>query len=266
MNFLFWCEFPERINFEKLNNLFKENNFTAKFGIVCTSKEDFLKKKEFLSTFSNLKLVRAWPILPKEQGYWFSSFSSKDAIDSLDQYQGMAIKIDVEPPIPIVKNYTSNPLKMQWFFWNHFVRKGKNLKYFQEKLLKLSKTTDIMLSTFSFPKFILERHGVIFAKQFKYNFIYYSSFIPRMLRPMYRAYLKPIIKARLKHNPTSSFAVGLLSPGIFLNEPCYKSPKELEADVKFLKERGVQNIVVFRLGSFLEIDNPQAWIEILKRA
>ncbi|MBW3020181.1 hypothetical protein KY334_02715 [Candidatus Woesearchaeota archaeon] len=256
MKYLFWCEFPEKVDWERLNHIFEKNNFIAETGVVCRSKEDFLKYKDY----SNIKIVRAWPVLSKEKGYWFSSHTKKEDIDSLDQYKGMKIKLDIEPPLPQGK------YKLGMVFWllKYCFIRGKNHKYLLNKIKKLSKDTDIMLSTFSFPDWIGRNMGMTYSKDLKYNFIHYSSFIPNFFLPIYNLYMKWLIKRKLKFKKEISFAVGLITPGIFGNEPCYSSPKELKKDLKFMKKLKVENVVIFRLGSFLEVKNPDKWIDVLK--
>ncbi len=264
-NILFWCEFPDRIDWKKLNEFFKQNDFVADFGIVCVSKEDFLKKKELTSRYSNLKLKRAWPVLSKKQGYWFSSQTSKKAIDSLDQYKGMKIKLDIEPPLPKINSYQTNKFVMDLWLLTQMFKKGKNQNYLKKKILELSKTTDVMLSTFSFPKLIAKRMGMIYSKKLSYNYIYYSSFIPKFFLPLYNVYISSYIKKRLRFDKQTFFAVGLLTPGIFNDEPCYKKVSELDYDLKFLLKRKVKNCVIFRLGSFLELKQPKKWLKVIKK-
>ena len=264
-NILFWCEFPERINWQKLNTFFKNQDFVADIGIVCTSKQDYLGKAKNISKLSNVKLKRAWPVLSKLEGYWFSSQTSRKSIDSLDQYKGMKIKLDIDPPLPTINSYKRNKFVMDAWLASQMFKKGKNQKYLWKKVHELIKSGDVMLSTFSFPRFIAKRMGVLYDKKLSYNYIYYSSFIPKFLRGLYNAYMSRFIKQKLKFDSETYFAVGLLTPGIFNDEPCYKLISELDHDLKFLLKRGVKNCVVFRLGSFLELKDSARWLKVIKK-
>ena len=264
-NVLFWCEFPERIDWGKLNKFFRVNKFVADIGIVCTSKKDYLIKANKIKKLSNIKLIRAWPVLSKLEGYWFSSQSSKKSIDSLDQYKGMKIKLDIEPPLPTINSYKRNKFVMDAWLASQMFKKGKNQEYLFKKIRELMKTGEVMLSTFSFPKFIAKRMGVFYDKKLSYNYIYYSSFIPKFLRWLYNLYMDGFVRQKLKFDKETYFAVGLLTPGIFNDEPCYKHPCELGQDMKFLLKRGVKNCVVFRLGSLLELKNAVKWLKIIKK-
>ena len=95
--------------------------------------------------------------------------------------------------------------------------------------------------------------------------MHYSTFVPKPLRGLYNWYYKGFIRRRLRENKKTSFAVGLLSPGILESEPVYTHPKELEKDLLFLKKQGVRNVVVFRLGSFLERKKPEEWLAVIKK-
>jgi len=54
--------------------------------------------------------INAWPVLTKQEGYWFSGFTSIKSIDKLKQYKGLNIKIDLEPPLP---NFNYNNIKIK---------------------------------------------------------------------------------------------------------------------------------------------------------
>jgi hypothetical protein len=265
MNLLFWCEFPERMNWEDLNSFFISHSFTAKIGVACTSRQDFEEKKKSIEKYSNLNIAMAWPVLSKENGYWFSSQTERKDIDSLDQYKGMKIKLDIEPRIPNISSYKNNSFALYLWLFKQLFMKGKNQQYLQEKITELSKTTDIMLSTFPFPDTILISLGMVFDKNMKYNYIFYSSFFPKPLRMLYRIYMHFFIKRKLKFSPETFFAAGLLTPGIFNDEPAYKNPGELEKDIKFLLKNNAKNIIIFQLNSFQELKNPSDWLYTIKK-
>lgn len=250
-NVMFWCEFPDRINWEELNYFFLKNNFTAVIGIACTSRADFEEKKARIGKLSNIKVKLAWPTLPKEKGYWFSSHTSREDIESLSQYKGVKIKLDIEPPIP-KGNYKKS---MAFWLLKSILKKGRN---------KLIIPEGAMLSTFPFPKFILKNLGMVFDNKLEYNYIFYSTFIPKLFKSIYRSYMKYFISKRLEENENTFFAAGLLTEGIFGNEPIYQNVKEFDSDLAFLEENNVKNIVIFHLGSFQELKNPEKWLNVIK--
>ncbi len=71
---LFWCEFPEEVDWKRLNVLLKDRSCGV--YIASSSRKEF----ELYQNKITASHVRAgvWPILSKEKGYWFSSFTNKE--------------------------------------------------------------------------------------------------------------------------------------------------------------------------------------------
>lgn len=206
--------------------------------IACTSRENYEKQKqEIQKDYKNIE-VNAWPILPKEKGYWFSGYTAKKNIDALDQYRGLKIKLDIEPPIPKTYSFFT---ALDWLFLNLF-RTAPNKEYLQQKINSLSKDTDIILSSFPLPAFLLKQWGWAENKKIKYNYMFYSSFIPKILLPFYKMYYKNFCK-----NKNAFFALGIIGHGIFNNEPRYKNVQELKQDIRFFRKIKKDNLVFFEL-------------------
>src|SRR3989344_3302370 len=95
MNVRFWCEFPEKVNWKNFKKLV---NFETEVYVTCKNREEFnFWKKKIKNKFID---VGAWPVLSKEEGYWFSGFLDKKSIDKLNDFDSLKIKIDIEPPFP----------------------------------------------------------------------------------------------------------------------------------------------------------------------
>ena len=244
---IYWCEFPEKCNWKNIAEWTKYTRITT--YITCSSRKDFEKKRNKIKKVCPNIEINAWPTLSKEEGYWFSGFSSKKSIDKLDQYKGLKIKIDIEPPIP--KNYSIKEA-YSWLIINAF-RKPKNSKYLQNKILNLTKNTDIIVSTFPIPKFIQTNWGIPINNKLKYNYMYYSSFFNPITLFFYNIYYKYIFLNTIKPD---YIAIGLIGPGIFYNEPIYKRISELKRDIKFLKQ---YNLIFFNLESIS--NKPKEWFE-----
>jgi len=137
-----------------------------------------------------------------------------------------------------------------------FLKKAPNKEYLQNKIQELDKGK-IIASTFPLPHFLLKRLGWNKAKE--NNFMFYPSFTPKLLRPIYRFVYSFFIKL----NPNSNFAIGLIGPGIFGNEPTYKEPEEIEQDIKFLKRNNVEKIFIFELSAITKKGKP--WLKIIKK-
>jgi len=250
---LFWCEFPDRVNWQKLNSLLKKYSCEIKTYVAVRSVNEYKK----LKNYSNIKIVGAWPTLPLKEGYWFSGHISKKSIDTLNQYKDIDIKLDLESPIPLSKGVS---FKVGLKVLKDMLTKGKTNEYLKKKILQHNKS--LILSTYPFPKFILKKVGFFDSKKINYNFFYYSSFIPSFLRPMYKLYFKRIIK---KRNPQKTFfTLGLIGTGIFNNEQIYKNIKQFKKDVNFFYKNKVKNLVLFELSGILKRKNPDQWINYIK--
>lgn len=244
---LFWCEFPDKVNWEIISSKLTKPIHTY---LAVSSLQEFLDYKKKLARYKNIILEGAWPTLPKEKGYWFSSFTEKEDIDKLLEYKGVKIKVDIEPPIPPNTKIGS---VIKWVF-KYIFSKPKNREYLIETIREFG-SENIIVSTFPFPNWVLRRYG--WSNEFKnYNYMHYSSFVPRCLRKLYSIYYGRFIK---KHGTENTYyAAGLLDVGVFGNEPVYSSKKELDSDLRFLKSQGVENIVIFRAGS---LENKTDWLE-----
>lgn len=250
MKSIYWCEFPRECNWKKLAAMLGKREIVI--YLTCSSREEYKTWKKKVHTYSKDIEVNAWPTLPFSEGYWFSGFTRKEMIDQLDQYRGLKIKIDIEPPKP--KDEYSLTTSIRWLVFNFF-RKAPNSKYLQNKIKALSKDTDIIVSTFPLPKFLLRQWGWVECSRLHYNYMHYSTFMPKEVRWLYNSYYKWF----MKKNKGAYFAIGLVGTGIFRNEPIYKNIEEIKTDIEFLRKNGAQTLVFFRIESL--IDKGQKWLE-----
>lgn len=260
-NISFWCEFPKKIDWE---NLQTKIDFPVTIYITCKTVKEY---KKYLSRIksSNIKLG-AWPILEKKSGYWFSGYTTKKNIDVLKEFQNIEMKIDIEPPIPRGKYNFINTIK--WLFTYLILKKPQNNKYLEKTILQLSKDTKIIVSGFPFPKFILKRYGdnIKLNKNISKNYMFYTSFFPRIIRPFYMFYLKSFAKLKFKKYKNKLYlSIGLLGPGIMGNEPYFKNINEFCKAINTVKKIGAQNIVFFRLGALLSKKDSDKWIKEIKK-
>ncbi len=251
---IFWCEFPKEVNWKKV----KESiNFNTSIYVTCKNKKEFeYYKKKIESKYIK---IGAWPILSKKSGYWFSGFTSKKDLGKLDEFKGLNIKIDIEPPIP---NFKFNTLKIFLFYLipYFFIKKASNNSYLKNKIKELSKNTDIIVSGFAFPKFMLKRYGAdIDLKNIKKSYFFYTTFFPKILRFIPRLYFKIFIKTH-----KGMFALGCINQGIFGNEPIYENIKEFKKDLQMFKKLNVKNIVIYSIEGIMKKGNYKRWLNSLK--
>lgn len=253
MRFIYWCEFPEKCDWKILSSWLEKEPLTV--YIACSSRREYERWKTTIAHHSLSITVHAWPILPKEKGYWFSSFLDPSAFDLLEEFHGLSIKIDVEPPIAKKYSLLSSSL---WLCGNIF-RSPVSQKEFQEKVKNLAKDTEIILSTFPFPLWVIKRYGWFQDWKLKYNYMYYRTFIPRQFQWLYRLYYRSFVRA----HPSSFFAIGLIGPGVFKNEPVYRTVKEFEKDILFFKRLKVDTLVIYSLESLTQ--RGKEWFDIVQK-
>lgn len=254
---LFWSEFPQEADWNALNSKLMQENFSINIYIASSSPEEYAIWREKINLLSNIEVKGAWPTLPLEKGYWFSGFLEKEDIDKLEEFRGLDMKIDVEAPFP-----GAGAKKGVWWFLKQSLKKGRNSAYLEEKIQSLVNDSNVIVSSFPFPDFMLRRHGFYSGADVANNYMFYTSFFPAWLRPFYKAYYIWIIKSKLKMNEDTYFAVGLLDKGIFGDEPTYSSEEELDKDLSFLLSHGAKKVVVYRAEALL---SDKEWIKILKQ-
>ncbi|MDP3728067.1 MAG: hypothetical protein Q8R18_01295 [bacterium] len=238
MKRVYWCEFPEKCNWKKISDWLKHEKIIV--YLACTSRANYdLWKKKIKKINENIE-VNAWPTLPKSEGYWFSGFCTKEAIDQLNQYRGLKIKIDIEPPIPKKYHFLTG---MTWL-GKHITQEPENTEYLRRKIKSLMRDTDIILSTFPLQNNILKQWGWLKENNLKYSYMFYSTFIPFGFKKLYKHYFK---RHFLPYHKEAYIAVGLIGKGIFGNEPIYRSPKQMKKDIQFLRKEGVETLVFFSL-------------------
>jgi len=217
----------------------------------CSSRKEFDRLKKNAQS-KNIKKYVAWPVLSKRKGYWYSGFVTKKDIDTLDDYKDVNFRIDLEPPFPN-KNYSF----INTVFWGikHLIKPAPNKKYMQAKIREFD-GDNLTVASYPFPKFVLERFG--WAKAKNNSYMFYSAFLPRCLRPLYRFFYSFFIML----NKDACFNVGPIGPGVFGNEPCYGDVSELETDLYFLKKHGVKKILVFELSAIT--NRGKEWLKVIK--
>ncbi len=237
----FWCEFPKEVNWEK----FKERvKFKTEVYVAVGNRMEF---DEWEKKIKDDKIdVGAWPVLNKEDGYWFSGFLSKELIDKLDEFKGLKVKVDIEPLFP---GEGKNP----WLFvLNYIFLNGENNEYLREKIENLSKKSEIIISGFPLPLFFRKRYGHFDFENVKRNYIAYTTF-GRFLRLYYSWFIK---------RNESMFSIGCIGKGIFGNEPVYKNLEEFKRDLEWLRKLNVRDINVFSVSGIMKKDDK--WFRVLE--
>jgi hypothetical protein len=252
MDFIFWCEFPHKTNWDNLAKWLEELDMNIVIYVASSSRKNYdWWVKEVKSKTDRIE-VNAWPILTKKDGYWFSGHCSKESIDMLDDFKDVKFKVDIEPPIPR-EEYTDF-VAFKMIFVNFF-KKCPNKDYLRDKILKYE--DNVLVSTFPLYDFMLKRWGWVRTKN--RNYMHYISFVPKQFRWLYNLLYKTFMWGR----KDSYFAVGLIDVGIFNNEPVYENISEFEDEISFLKKNGAKKVIVFRIGGIS--NKSKTWLEVVKK-
>jgi hypothetical protein len=239
-------EFPTKGNLDKIELI----DFPTKLIVAAKSLEEFYQSEYNIKQYknNNIKEIIYWPILEKEEGYWFSAFTKNSAlkriINELQQNKNsLTIMWDAELPF-----YKSLILKE---LFNYFKNREIILDFF-----KNAEKYNIKILTSEYPlesKFLRNLMFDLFLVSFepeKYNnkkiAMLYTSFLKN--HPNTENFLENQIKIGKKaFGEDFIAALGTIAFGINGNEPIL-TPEELERDLNIVKNSGVSEVVIFRLG------------------
>jgi len=243
MEINFFEEYPS----EKSLALATQIPFPTKLYIRSANIEHFLQASEFLKKCTNVHTAIFWPALSKKSGYWISPFADTTELSSLfdsilnahRSQKIFEVMFDLEYPLnklilfQIVRNFKC------------FSTNKKLIESFFEKASK-SGIKIIAIEKSHIPLSLLVFSGLMYKKYNHRISMYYSSFF-RFFLPEKLA--DRLIRKKMKRAAKSgeSFAIGLIAPGVYKHESTY-SPKILEKELRFAKELGVREIIIYRLG------------------
>lgn len=226
MRINFFEEFPTKENLKKLKFI----GFPSTVYIAAKSLNDFYKIKNSIKK-KNIEFAY-WPVLSKEEGYWFSAFSKTEGIKRIIQEleqnkKKLTVLWDAELP----------SLRKRLFITNlsNIFRNRKMILNF----LKTASGYNLQVFTAEYPlsnwcnnwlfKFFAIRH----PDKDKRIYMVYSS------------HLKGLEKYFEKGK--KRIGVGVIAVGILgTEEPI--TPGQLDRDLELAKNNNVEEITIFRLG------------------
>lgn len=262
---IFWCEFPETMNWKKAEKLVK--------GIPLEVYVAVRTVKEYKKYKSKTKLpIYPWPVLNKKEGYWFSGFTSKKSIDKLKQFKGSKMKIDLEPPIPKWKYGT---IRILLYAIRKVFQKGKNNEYLKEVIYDVAgkgsgvvtKNINLLINEFPFAKWYLKNQGTYLELKgnMNKNYMCYTSFAGSFFSPIIRIYLKPFTKWMVKKDNSVTFSIGLIGTGIMEREGIYRNAQEFKEDLEMIRDSKAKQVAVYSLDGILKRKNPEEWTQVIKK-
>jgi len=231
MQISFFEEFPTKENLAKIKYI----PFPTKLYLAAPSLKDF-KKIQVSSPCVKEKIY--WPILKKEEGYWFSPFSKRNAINRIfKELKGSSVPVMLDAELPTHPNpalYLTESLN----FWKNrasiqnFISERKNM--YTAEYFPSSKVSE-KLFHFLGLSFATRNHypiKMIYSSMHDFG----ESFIEEEIKKAKRTYGK-----RLR------VALGTLTHGIKGNEPAIY-PKKLERDLSICNTLNIEEVILFRLG------------------
>lgn len=222
MKISFFEEFPTQENLEKAKLI----NFPSKLYIATKTIEELNKIKKQISS-NYIKEVIWWPILTKKEGYYFSPFSSKKAMNRiLKQTKNQKTMIDIEMPINRIEILT----------------KAYKIITNRKILNDILKNKNIILCEHIWENFLMKILGLNFPGNNKIKMLYTSQLI------MPRKLIEKTVKNLSTKNPNTKIGLGLIARGVEKIKRPLLTPKQLRKDLELCKTNNIKEVVIFRLG------------------
>lgn len=230
----FFEEFPTEENLEKLGLI----DFSTKLYLASPSIKEF-EKIRIGSRYVKEKVW--WPVLKKEEGYWLSPFSKKEALERIvNEAMDSEANILWDAKLPLNRRILNPNFVRNLYLIKRFFKKFGNKIYTAEYFKKSLCSKTICLS-FDPRKY---NNGVIK--------MYYSS----MLKIPQSRVRKKIEEYSYMYSDNLVIGLGCIAIGILGRERLL-TPKELENDLRLCKD--VNEIVIFRLGGL-----NQEYLDVIK--
>ena len=247
MNIYFYEEFPTSANLEKIKLI----NFPTKLIIGCRSLKEFCILRAKFNKEKNIRELIYWPILEKDEGYWFSTLSKHSAIKRIiDELKSnnnpLTIMWDAEIPIKKALIFTQ--------LINYF----RNRKLIRDFFINAQRYR-IKILTSEYPyidKFVINLLMRIFLIKFEprlYNSrrisMLYTSFLKQRLKN--ESDISNFLDKQIKYEKNIFgeiiLGLGTISTGVKGDEMIL-TPKELKRDLRIARNNKVDEVVIFRLG------------------
>lgn len=245
MKISFYEEFPTKANLDKIELI----DFPTKLIVAAKSLKDFYSIKNKIKSYknNNIKEIIYWPILSKDEGYWFSAFTKNSAlkriINELKQNKkSLTIMWDAELPfyksliLKQIFNYLENRKLILDFFKNSKKYNVNILtsEYPLESKLLRNLLFDLFLISFEPKKYNNKKIAMLYTSFLK-NHPNIGNFLENQIKIGKKAFGEDFI-----------VALGAIAFGINGNEPIL-TPEGLGRDLNIAKSNGVGEVVIFRL-------------------
>ncbi|MBI5871517.1 hypothetical protein HZB88_00330 [archaeon] len=237
----FFEEFPNETTLEKITQI----DFDTRIYVAARNLLEFQNyEEEYKSRNERIREVIYWPILEKEEGYWFSPWSEPEALKRVfeevkerEDKTKLEVLLDLEPPLQRARLFSFRDFRQNKEYITNFVRMAEDY--------------NVSISTVEkscIPDWILEPLGLSFApEEYKNKKIkmYYSSYRRRVLPglivdKLYERKVEQYAKKKIH------LGIGLIAPGIH-NETHSISPENLQREIEIASKQGIEEVIIFRL-------------------
>ncbi len=231
MQISFFEEFPTKDNLAKIKYI----SFPTKVYLAAHSLKEF---NEIILSSKNVKEKIYWPLLSKEEGYWFSPFSKRRAVKrALEEVQEKNIPVMIDAELPTHQNPLLYFTEFPFFFrTRNYLRSfvSQHKKVYTAEYFPSSKCAERILYFFGL--------GFTTKSHYPIKMIYSSmhNFGQDAMR-------RQIQQAQKQFGKRLRIGLGTLTHGILGTEPSI-SLEMLERDLRICKELGVEEVILFRLG------------------
>jgi len=228
MDVEFYEEFPNKENLQKLKLI----KFKTRLFIAAKSIKEFQSFEKRVKEIKRDLEVAYWPIV--ENSYWISPFSNtKDLVDLFKGLEKIDNHLLIDLELPLSK-------KWRMYFKNIFYfRKNKKLiRKFLEKNKSRITTAEYPLA---FISKVMKFFGLNYDVDVEKSIMWYSSMMSKSINKKIKKNL-----GNIKSKKNYSVSLGTLAIGVLGNEPRL-SPERLEKDLEFVKKKGFDKAIIFRL-------------------
>jgi len=230
----FYEEFPTKKNLDKIKLI----KFPTKLYLAATSLNKFNRIKKTIKS-KYVKEIAYWPILKKNEGYWFSPFSKRKAIKRIiNELQGTNIPILWDAELPTHQHPSLYLTQLPNFFANRRLIR---------KFVKTHKK--VYVAEYFFVNQFLEQLFIILGISFPPKYKTYPMRMAYSSMHDFGSYImdREIRKGKEKFGNKFIIAYGVLAKGALGWEKPIK-PRLLERDLKLAKKHKLNEVAIFRLG------------------
>lgn len=240
----FFEEFPDEKTFEKVVSI----DFDTRFYLAAKNLSEFYGFKEKIKN-NHVQEVVYWPVLEREEGYWFSPWVEKSALERIFQEikerenkEYLEVMLDLEFPLGRARLLNFEDFKENKKYISDFIKEAKG---YNLGVITVEKSW--------LPDWILEPLGLSYKMEeygHKKIKMYYSSFRRRFLPDFL---VDKLFERKLRQFKKEGAipALGCIATGIYGNEPL-NSPEILEKELQSVKGENFSEVIIFRLAGINE--------------